>query len=202
MNIITKVLTIIIFIIMLSILYCKPKEEVPFKRTFIPDKMFGIDFCNLQLIHIVRELQSKQVIFKCYDDETNEEIECNEKNVQRKIINIETEYFIGLKFFNKNIVKIIYHHNPLYDSLTFVIQFSINYYNTLLELLKNQLGAANANVNRHNYGEISWDENPAGKSCIMDITLSKRLKYGDPAKAGKEVCYLVINTRARHPHVH
>ena len=88
---------------MLSILYCKPKEEVPFKRTFIPDKMFGIDFCNLQLIHIVRELQSKQVIFRCYDDETNEEIECNEKNVQRKIINIETEYFIGLKFFNKNI---------------------------------------------------------------------------------------------------
>jgi len=187
---------------MLSILYCKPKEEVPFKRTFIPDKMFGIDFCNLQLIHIVRELQSKQVIFKCYDDETNEEIECNEKNVQRKIINIETGYFIGLKFFNKNIVKIIYHHNPLYDDLKFTLQFNIIYYNTLLEVLNKQLGAGNSNVNFDNYDEISWNENPAGESCIMDITLSKRLKYDDPVKAEKRVCYLVINTRARHPHVH
>ena len=58
MNIITKIFTILILISILSTVYCK-KKETPLKHTIIPSKIFGIDFCKLQLSDIFNELTNK-----------------------------------------------------------------------------------------------------------------------------------------------
>ena len=202
MNIITKIFTILILISILSTVYCK-KKETPLKHTIIPSKIFGIDFCKLQLSDIFNELTNKKAKFKCYDGSTGDEFKyTGERKELDRIGCIESNYFIGKGLDNKSLIYAAYGYIPFDEEFIFSIKFKEEYYDTLLELLNKQLGAENSNVNFRGYGEISWDDDPKHNSCILHIILSKRQQYDDPAKAEKGVCYLEIRTRARHPHVH
>jgi hypothetical protein len=186
------------------IIYCKPKE-VTFHHTIFAHQLFGIDFCQLTKQTIIEDLQNNKIQFKCYDFFDEEEIVYNNSiAVQNKIGLIETNFFIGKGFDKLKIISVQYIHITTYDGFRIIIKFKDDYYNNLNELLKEQLGRKTLNINFNKYDEISWNANPdmSVPTCISSIILSKRLKYDDPLKAEKGVCFLEIRTRARHPHVH
>ncbi len=203
MNIITRLLTLTISISILFVVYCKPQKEMPFKRTVIPNNIFGINFCKLQLSDIISSLKNNKKIFKCYNTSIDNEIKYTGKNEElEKITGIITNFYIGKGLDRNKIIEVWYNYFPFDEEFIFSLKFKEEYYTTLLELLNKELGAKNSNVNSEGYGEISWNDDPKHNSCILHIILSKRQQYDDPEKAEKGVCYLEIRTRARYPHVH
>jgi hypothetical protein len=175
-----------------------------YEDAVFPDKMFGIDFCKLQFIDIVRVLYNKRVAFQCYDGD-GIAIKCTaSKEGLNKICRIDTDYFIGRELDKDKIIDIAYFHMPYDDYFIFKIEFKEEYYDIIYDLLKNKLGSNTARVNEIGYDEISWRADPqmSVPTCISKIILSKRYRYETIEEAKKGVCYLSIQTRARNPHIH
>ncbi len=210
--------TIMIIMILLSIVDCKPKEpkkpvdkkyawayrKGAYEYTKIPGKFLGINFCKITLIDVIAKLKKIKVKFRCYDGATGEEFKYSGSKADiYKLGSVESSYFIGSGLDQKNIIKVSYDDSTQEEWFHFTIEFHEKYYNELLHKLGKILGTKTVNYNDLDYNETSWDADPDGAvpTCISSVVISRRLRYDDIKKENDGIAYLQIETRPRNGHV-
>ena len=195
----------VIMIIALFVFSCKSDESKnswaykvePDQYTVFPEELFGINFCKIEFIDIIKELQRKKIDFEYYDKAKDRFVKYTGDDYKiEKTEDLKSNYFIGEGLDKSKIIEVIYADPYKIGGFHFKLKFKEEYYDTLLELLGNILGKQNSNYNSLNYHETSWDADPnhAVSTCISSITISKKRRY---EKAEKGICYLEIIMRPR-----
>jgi hypothetical protein len=175
------------------------------KYTTFPEEFLGINFCKIEFIDIIKELQRKKIDFEYYDDAKDQFVRYSgDINKIQQIENLKSKYYIGTVLDKSKILEVIYSDPYREGWFHLKIKFKEEYYEILLELIGNKLGKETTNYNRLNYNEISWDADPdhAVHTCISNVIISKKLRYENGGKGETGVCYMEIITRSRDPHVH